>query len=170
MKQFFCAVLLATGFLAFGSDAQAQRLEATMSTGYLGYSKSSTQFDVSPGFYYQPLPSWGWLQLGGEITYQKLSERGGSTRNTVFMAGPIFNLNGSNLADAFYISLSLAYKSGGSDVVDLSSDDPNGFGYGLLFGRRITLGGTWSFRPSVGMISTGSSGLVVRPFAVSYRF
>jgi hypothetical protein len=172
MKHWIFTFLILSGFSTLGAlnVAHAQRFEAALSTGYLGYGKNSTQIDLGPGFFYQPKPAWGWLQLGGEISYQKLSERGGSTHALLFMAGPTFNLNGSVLADAYFVSIGFAYKSGSSDGVDATLEDPNGTGFYLMFGRRITLAPNWSLRPTVGMISTGGSGVIIRPFAVSYVF
>jgi hypothetical protein len=168
MKPFLLTVLLLlAGSTLFTPLSHAQRFEGTLSTGYLGFGKGASQFDIGPGIFYQPMPSWGWLQLGGELTYQKLAERGGSTKNMLVMAGPVFNLSGSVLSDAYYISVGVSYKSGSSDLADPTAESANGIGTYVMFGRRITLASTWSFRPSIGL---AAGGIVFRPFAVSYRF
>lgn len=157
--------------LASGGVAHAQRTEIALSTGYLGYSKSSFQFDVGPGIFYNPTPGMPWLQIGAEMTYQKIYERAGESSSMIALFGPVFNLNGANLGDAYFVSIGVAYKTGSSDVIDKTTADPYGVGYYLLFGRRINLGGTWSLRPSLGMVNPiGNGGIIFRPFAVSVRF
>lgn len=136
--------------------------EVFLSSGFLGISKGSSQYDLSPGVQKQIWLSW--LQLGGEVTYQKIAYRGGGSTNMLILAGPTANYDG------YFLSLGVALKSGSTDQVDSASDDPNGFGFHFLVGKRIPLGSGWSFRPSLGVVSTGSTGMVFRPFALSYSF
>lgn len=151
-------------------SVQTGRFEAFMSAGYLGISRGSMQFDLAPGFQVVPFPKINWLQVGGDITYQKISVSGGSTSNMMIMGGVTGNLGGATLNESFFVSLGLAIRSGSSDLEDTDGESPNGFGFYFLTGKRFPLGGPWCFRPSMGVVATGSTGMIFRPFAVSYHF
>jgi hypothetical protein len=144
-------------------------LEAYLSAGFLGLSSSSTQIDLSPGFNFKPLRNWNWLQLGGELTYQKITFQGGSATNFVLSGGPTFNL-GPTTGDASFISLGLLVKTGSASYEDPSAVDPNGFGFYLMAGKRFPLSTNLSMRPSIGVESAGSTALVIRPLAMSLLF
>ncbi len=166
--------LLGTGTQAFaqatkGGGYTSGRNEVYINTGFLGIGSGSSQYDLGPGFNYVPLPKISWLQIGGELTYQKLSYKGGSTKSTMIVAGVTANLGGTGLNDDFFIELGIGIRSGSSDVTD-GSDNPGGTGVAFLVGKRIPIGGAFSFRPSAGMISGGSSQLIFRPLGLSYFF
>jgi hypothetical protein len=163
------SILMLAGTLFLDASSQAQSLEMSLSSGFIGISKNSTQYDLSPGIQYQLLPSVTWLTIGGEVGYQKISHDLGSTKNFVVLAGPTFNIGPFN-RDAVFVSIGFAYKNGSSDVASSGVDDPNGTGYYFLVGKRIPLGTNWCFRPSLGVESTGTSGMVFRPLAVGYYF
>ena len=145
------------------------RFEFYASSGYVSLGAASA-FDLSPGFNFIPIAGWTWLQLGGEITYQKLTQQGGSTKSMLVQGGPTVNMGGTSTADAVFISLGIAYRSGSSDVVIAADDNPNGMGYYFIAGKRFPLSGGWSFRPSLGVVNTGTSGMVFRPIGISYLF
>ena len=146
------------------------RYEAFMSAGYLGLSASATEIDFAPGFLFIPIPKWSWLQLGGELTYQKVTYRGSSADNFLFFAGPTFNLGGLTVNDAFFVSLGVVGRAGSADLPDDAKLDPNGVGFYFLAGKRFPIAGGFSMRPSLGVVSSGTTGMVFRPFAVSYHF
>ena len=160
------------GGAAGGAKAVAganTKYEFHMSAGFLGLSSSSTQYDLAPGFDYKPISSWNWLQLGAEITYQKIAFRGGSSSNFVLMLGPTANF-GIGTGDSFFITLGFILKSGSTDAFDSTTTDPNGSGFCFLAGKRFPLSGSFSLRPSLGVLSAGTSGMVFRPFAMSFFF
>ncbi len=152
-----------------GAKATTGRYEAYMSTGYIGLVKSATSIDLAPGLQYTPIPSWSWIQVGGEIMYQRLTYQGGTTKAFVIMAGPTLNFGPAN-SESTFVSLGVAIRSGSSDYADPTSEDPSGFGYYLLMGKRMSIGGGWSLRPTLGVMSAGTGGLVFRPFALSLFF
>ena len=155
---------------AFADGAKGGgRYEAFMSAGYLGLSSSATEFDIAPGFQLIPFPTFSWLQAGGEITYQKIGYRGGSASNLMILAGVTGNL-GPSINDAFFVSLGVAIRSGSADLPDDTTTDPNGFGFYFFAGKRFPIGGGFSMRPSMGVVSCGTTGMVFRPFAISYTF
>ena len=117
-----------------------------------------------------PFARISWLQVGGELTYQKIAYKGGSTTNTVIMGDVTANIGGATINDSFFLTLGVAVRSGSSDVTDDSSPNPGGMGIAFMVGKRIPLGGAFSFRPSVGMLSGGSSELIFRPLGLSYFF
>jgi hypothetical protein len=169
------------GFYAMTAEsafAQAQgkttvttgRYEAFMSAGYLGLSSSSVIYDLAPGFEFIPLAKFSWFQLGGEITYQKISVRGGGASNFLVLAGPTANLGGATINESFFVSLGIAIRSGSSDLEDPTKVDPNGLGFYFFAGKRFPIAGGFSMRPSLGVVSTGTTGMVFRPFAMSYHF
>ena len=141
-----------------------------MSAGYVGISTSASEFDVAPGLQLVPFARFPWLQIGGEITYQKLGFRGGSASNLMLLGGPTINLNPVSLTDSFFVSLGVAYRSGSADVADETSVDPNGIGFYFFAGKRFPISGGFTLRPSMGVIACGTTGMVFRPFAVSYLF
>lgn len=152
-------------------SVQTGRFEVFMSAGYLGISKGSTQLDLAPGFQIVLFPKLNWLQVGGDITYQKIAVSGGSTSNMMIMGGVTGNL-GPTLNESFFVSMGIAIRTGSSDLEQaaVAGEDPNGFGFFFITGKRFPLGGPWCFRPSLGVVATGSTGMVFRPFAVSYHF
>jgi hypothetical protein len=146
------------------------RYEVTLSGGYLGFSTSSGQMSIAPSFYYKPLKT-DLFQVGAEIGYQSTSHRGVSASNMAILGGVAVNIG--NLSNAFYCMMGVALKSGsGGDFEDEETDDPNGFGYHFLCGKRLPIGGnpSWVFKPSVGVIAGGTGGMVFRPLAVSFLF
>lgn len=151
------------------SGGKGGKYEAFLSAGYLGISGSTSQFDIAPGFQFVPLAGMPWLQVGGELTYQKISFRGGATNNLMVLGGISANL-GASLNDAFFVSLGGAYRSGSSDTIDSTAADPNGIGFYFFAGKRFPISGGFSLRPSLGVVSCGTTGMVFRPFAVSYHF
>ena len=154
---------------AAGGGASSGRFETFMSAGYLGISSSASQYDIAPGLQLVPFAKFSWLQAGGELTYQKISFRGGSTSNLMLLLGVTANL-GTSTNDAFFVSLGPALRSGSTDSVNASSVDPNGIGFYFFTGKRFPISGGFSLRPSLGVVSCGSTGMVFRPFAVSYLF
>jgi hypothetical protein len=146
------------------------RYEVTLSGGYLGLSTSSGQINLAPAFYFKPLRS-DLLQVGGELGYQKTSHQGGSASNLDVLGGIAINIG--NLSSAFYCMMGVALKGGsGGAGEDTAAVDPNGVGYHFLCGKRIPIGGnpSWVFKPSVGVIAGGTSGMVFRPLAISFLF
>lgn len=143
--------------------------EFFLSSGFVGLNSSASAYDLSPGFNIKPLAGWDWLQVGGEVTYQKLSHQGGGTNSMTIIAGPWFNL-GPSTGEAVFVGLGVAHRSGSSDVVDTAIDDPNGLGFFFIAGKRFPLSASFSFRPSLGVISAGTTGLVFKPLALSYHF
>lgn len=146
------------------------KFEATLSGGFLGFSTSSGQIDLSPAFYYKPLHT-DLLQVGGELGFQKTSHRGNSASNFDALAGVAINIG--NLSSAFFCMMGVAIKGGsGGTGEDPTATDPNGFGYHFLCGKRLPIGGnpSWVFKPSVGVIAGGTGGMVFRPLAVSFLF
>jgi len=144
--------------------------EATLSGGFLGFATSSSEMNLAPAFYFKPLRT-DLIQIGGELGYQKVSHRGSSASNFDALAGVAINIG--NLSSAFYCMMGLALKGGsGGAAEDSTAADPNGFGYHFLCGKRIPIGGnpSWVFKPSVGVIAGGTSGMVFRPLAISYLF
>jgi len=173
-------VLCAASLLSFARVAEAQgggktsvstgRFEAFMSAGYLGISSSATEFDLAPGFQFIPLAKFSFLQVGGELTYQKVGFRGSSASNFLMLAGPTFNLGGATINDSFFVSLGIAMRSGSADLPEETSADPNGIGFYFFAGKRFPIAGGFAMRPSLGVVSCGTTGMVFRPFAVSYHF
>jgi hypothetical protein len=162
-------VFAQTGGGGSGGGSTAHRGELYLIAGALGISSGSTQVDAGPGFQFVPFQSVDWLQLGGEATYQKVSYRGSSGNNLLILAGMTANI-GPNVLEAVFISLGFARRTGSMPLSDLSAVDPNGSGFYFVAGKRIPITGTVSLRPSLGMVSTGTSGMIFRPFAVSYMF
>ena len=179
--------ILAFGFLCgvgFTSNAFAQAkaaggggggvttgpFEAYLSGGFIGMASSASEFELSPGFQFKPFSSLGWLQVGGEITYQKLSHQGGSTKNMMVLGGFTVNLSGATVNEAAFVSLGIADRSGSSDVQDTTSVSPDGIGYYFMAGKRFPFSGGWSYRPTVGIVNTGASAFIFRPLAISYHF
>ena len=107
--------------------------------------------------------------MGGEITYQKIAFRGGDTSNLEVMLGPTANF-GSGTGDSFFLAFGLAIKAGSTDIPDTSTENPNGVGFYFIVGKRFPIGGNFSLRPSLGVVSTGTTGMVFRPFAISYFY
>lgn len=145
------------------------RFEGFASALYMGISRGSTQLALAPGFNFVLFPKIPWLQAGGEVTYQKIAAAGGSTTTFLIMGGLTGNI-GPTLNESFFVSLGLGTRSGSGDVEDTSSENPNGFGFYFITGKRFPLGGGWCFRPSMGVLAAGSTGLLIRPFSVSYHF
>ena len=143
--------------------------EGYLSAGFLGFSSSSTQIDLSPGFNFKPLRIFNWLQVGGEATYQKITFQGGSATNFVLSGGPTFNL-GATTGEASFVSLGLLVKTGSASYEDPAAVDPSGFGFYLMAGKRFPLSPNLSLRPSIGVQSAGSTALVIRPLAMSILF
>ena len=153
-----------------GASNSTFKYEVTLSGGYLGFSTSSGQINLAPSFYYKPLRT-DLFQVGGEVGYQSTTHRGNSASNMAALAGVAVNIG--NLSSAFYCMMGFAMKAGsGGTGEDLTASDPNGFGYHFLCGKRIPIGGnpSWVFKPSVGVIAGGTSGMVFRPLAVSFLF
>ncbi len=159
---------LSTPVFAQGGGASGG-IESFMSAGYLGMSSSASQFDVAPGLQFSPFSKFAWLQAGGELTFQKISFRGGSTSNLMILAGITANM-GASLTDSFFVSLGPAFRSGSTDTPDPATPDPNGIGFYFFAGKRFPIAGGFSLRPSLGVVSCGTTGMVFRPFAVSYLF
>ncbi len=163
-------ILLLLVFLPTLAQAQGAggggRFEVALASTHIGFSTSSSQFDFGPGVWFALFP---WLQLGGDASYQKMSYRGGATYNWTFMVGPTFSL-GPNFQDAFFASVGLVLRIGGSDFEDATTADPDGFAFYFMAGKRFVLGGPFSFRPSLGMMSSGTTAFIVRPLAVSMTF
>jgi len=151
------------------SPAHASNPEAFLSAGYLGIASSSSQIDISPGYQFNPFPSITWLQIGGELTYQKVSFRGSSASNILLSGGLTGNI-GPTLPDDVFISFGFAYRSGSADGSDGSTANPNGLGYYFIAGKRFPISPSISIRPSMGIVSCGTTGLVFRPLAISYLF
>ena len=152
-----------------GAGSNSHRGELYVIAGALGISSGSTQLDIGPGFQFVPFQSVSWMQMGAEATYQKVSYRGSSGNNLLVLAGFTANIGPLPL-EAVFISLGFAYRSGNMPLSDSSAVDPNGNGFYFVAGKRIPITGSVSLRPSLGMVSTGTSGMVFRPFAVSYMF
>ena len=153
-----------------GASSSTYKYEVTLSGGYLGFSTSSGQINLEPSFYYKPLRT-DLFQVGGEIGYQSTTHQGSTASNMAVLAGVAINVG--NLSSAFYCMMGMAIKSGsGGTGEDSTATNPNGFGYHFLCGKRIPIGGnpSWVFKPSVGVISGGTGGMVFRPLAVSYLF
>ena len=146
------------------------RFEAFMSAGYIGISSSAKEFDIAPGFQMIPISQFSWFQVGAEITYQKMSYRGSGASNVLFLGGPTFNLGGATVNDSFFASLGPVIRAGSSDLPDLASVNPNGFGFFFFVGKRFPISGGIALRPSMGVISAGSTGMIFRPFAMSFHF
>lgn len=153
-----------------GPAVSTGRFEAFMSALYVGLSRGSNQLDLAPGFQFVPFSKFNWLQVGGDLTYQKISVQGGSSVNFMVMAGLTGNLGGATLNDSFFISTGFAIRTGSSDGEDTAEESPNGVGFYFLTGKRFPIGGGWCLRPSMGVVATGSTGMVIRPFAISYHF
>ncbi len=161
------SVVMVVQIDAHAADAKSEgftpaSFEIDMSSGLLGFSKSSSQFDIGLGLQVRSL--WSWLQWSAEMDYQKISFRGGSTSNTLYLFGPTVNL------DSYIFSLGMALKSGSTDLLDSSTSDPTGTGFYFIVGRHIVLSPGWSLRPTFGVVSAGTSGIVFRPFALAYSF
>ena len=152
-----------------GKSASTGRFEAYMSTGYIGLVKDASSIDIAPGFEYGPIPGWTWLQVGGELMYQRLSYQGGTTKSWVAVLGPTLNFGPAN-SDSTFVSVGLGIRGGSSDYADPSAQNPGGVGYYFIVGKRISIGGGWSLRPTAGIMSAGTGGLVIRPFALSLFF
>lgn len=181
LKGFFLTVVMFSSLLGSRAWAQAAggkeeggtssfRYEVTLSGGYLGFSTSSGQISIAPSFYWKPLKT-DLFQVGGEFGYQSTSHQGNSASNMAILAGVAVNIG--NLSHAFYCMMGMALKGGsGGDAEDATADDPNGFGYHFLCGKRLPIGGNpqWVFKPSVGVIAGGTGGMVFRPLAVSFLF
>ncbi len=153
-----------------GPAVSTGRFEVFASAFYMGISRGSSQLDLAPGFQVVPFGNVKWLQVGGDITYQRISVAGGSTVNFMVMAGLTGNLGGATLNDSFFISSGLALRTGSGDIEDTSEESPNGFGFYFITGKRFPIGGGWCLRPSMGVVAAGSTGMVIRPFAISYHF
>jgi hypothetical protein len=139
--------------------------EAYLSSGIANISSGSTRYDVSPGYAHTILP---WLSVGGELGYTKTTYQDNSVSSMLVLGGPTANF-GPTPADAFFVSLGVAYRSGsGSPTSTVVSEDPGGVGFYLMTGKRFPLIGGISFRPSLGVVATGSTGIIVRPLAISY--
>ncbi len=179
MKQIVTRLILASAFLftpfsfaqsagdAASKAAAGGKYEAFMSAGYAGISSSASEYDIIPGVGLAPLAKFPWFQITGELTYQKIAYRGSSTTNMMVLAGPTVNLS-SNFTDSAFISLGIADRMGTATTTDTSAVDSNGIGFYFIAGKRIPLTGALSFRPSLGVVSTGVTGMVFRPFALSY--
>ncbi|MBC7398279.1 MAG: hypothetical protein H7333_12625, partial [Bdellovibrionales bacterium] len=154
---------------SFAQGGGSSTFEATMGAGYLGISRSASQFDIAPGLQFVPFSSLSWLQIGAEATYQNISFRGGSTSNVMILAGITANV-GPVMNDAFFISLGPAFRSGLTDAVDDATPDPSGTGFYFFTGKRFTISGGFTLRPTIGVVSCGTTGMVFRPFAVSLLF
>lgn len=162
-----CFCLLPSSALAEGGGSSG-KFEVALSGGFLGFSSSSSQMDLAPSFYYKPLQT-DLVQVGAEIGYQKTAHRGNSASNMAILAGAQMNIGPLN--SAYFCAFGIALKSGsGGAAEDASQDDPNGFGYHFLCGKRIPLGGAWALKPNLGVIAGGTSGMVFRPLAVSFVF
>ena len=100
-----CSLLLLAQVQAFaqaGGGASSGRFESFMSAGYLGLSSSASQYDIAPGLQLVPFAKFSWLQAGGELTYQKISFRGGSTSNLLLLFGITANV-GPSTNDSFQV-------------------------------------------------------------------
>ena len=136
----------------------------------MGLGQVASGFDLAPGFQLKPFAGLSWLQVGGEITYQKLTHQGGETKNTLILGGFTVNLSGATINEAAFVTIGIADRSGSSDVQDTNLVSPDGLGYFLVAGKRFALSGGWSLRPTLGIVNTGASAFLVRPLAVSYCF
>jgi hypothetical protein len=154
---------------ASGGAGGAGSAEFFLSAGNLGIGASATQISVAPGFNFAPFPTFAWFQLGGEITYQKITYEGSSSSSVLSFVGPTFSV-GPYQADSVFISIGAAYRSGTSPLADSTAVDPNGLGFYFLAGKRIPINASLAFRPSLGMVSCGSTGLIFRPLALTYIF
>ncbi len=96
---------------------------------------------------------------------------------------------GGPTESAYFVTLGFALKTGSatidgvdpyagttntSGVVTNQSgkavSDPNGAGFGMFLGKRFMIVGKLSYRPSVGVMSTGSVQFVINAFAASFAF
>lgn len=163
----------AAGPAASGTKSAAVssgRYEFFMNSGFIGISSGASQYDLGPGFQFIPFSRFSWLQTGGELTYQKISYKGGSTGSTLILLGLTVNLGGNTINECFFANVGFGLKSGSTTVEDPLADDPGGSGFFFVVGKRIPLGGAFSFRPSFGMVSAGKSEILVRPIGLSILF
>ncbi len=179
---------------AFIMNASAH--EAFLNAGTIGLSGGDSNIQLSPGFSYTYSP---FLQFSANITLSSASYMNNSVFSLSGMLGPTINI-GDNIQNAYFIMAGLAFKTasatdstgvaapaGGSTTASSSSastsssgsssssssstlQDPSGVGFGFMFGKRFPLYGPVAYRPSIGVMVTGTMGFVINIFAASYSF
>jgi hypothetical protein len=152
----------------------------------LGFALSSgdAKISLSPGFSYG---FTNWLGLTANLSFESSSYLLTRVQKINAFLGPILQL-GDNMENAYFLAIGGAYRTGGvyydgtkleptssTNGLILSSkgtavNDPSGFGFGLFLGKRFQISGPISFRPSVGLYTTGSIQFVLNLFSFSYSF
>lgn len=149
----------------------------------LGFSVASgdSNIQLSPGFNYGLLP---WLSAGANVTFHSSSYILTSITRLTILFGPTVNFGGGNINDSYFVFMGGALKTGsasqdGTTIQSTASggvvtatggsavNDPNGFGFALFVGKRFPIAGSISYRPSIGMMATGSIGFTINAFAAS---
>ncbi|MBI2606423.1 MAG: hypothetical protein HYW49_10115 [Deltaproteobacteria bacterium] len=181
------ALFLAPLILAiFSPSAHAQsKHEVYLNSGTIARSSGDSALTFSPG--YGMTLFFPWLQAGANVTVASSKFYDTGTFNFSVLAGPTFNIGGQ-IENDYFLSPGIAFKTGSASVagtarqlptggVSSTADangntytNPNGVGFGFLIGKRFLIAGKICYRPSVGVVSTGTLGFVINALAGSVHF
>lgn len=160
--------------------------EVFVSSATVMGSTNNSFYSVSPGYSMRVL---SWVQASANITLNSSSYMFTNVSSFQLMLGPTFNIAASPLENAFFVYTGLVIKSvsaeaNGVDVTPENSspganasssttpnkEDPSGVGFGLIAGKRFMVAPGLTFRPSIGVIGTGTLGYVINVMSASYCF
>lgn len=186
MKHTIALFLAPLVLTAFSPSARAQsKHEIYLNSGTVARSSGDSTLTFSPGYgmtFFFP-----WLQVGANVTIASSKFYDTNTFNLSVLAGPTFNIGGQ-IENDYFLSPGIAFKTGSASVsgtarqlptgaVNSTTDanghtytNPNGIGFGFLVGKRFLIAGKICFRPSVGVLSTGTLGFVINALAGSVHF
>ncbi len=164
--------------------------EAVLGTGNLTFLSGGNALDATMGIHLPVLP---WLQGGVTFNYQAKQQETTKVRSIFLFVGPTANFGAP--AEAFFMQLALAYRSGkvsdtsetdststattsttssssssSTDPATTTTDNPDGIGGALFFGKRFPLFSGVLYRPNVGLVLVGAFGFILNPVQLSYQF
>ncbi|RYZ68376.1 MAG: hypothetical protein EOP09_09545 [Proteobacteria bacterium] len=139
--------------------------ELSISSAGIALGGSQTEIGVGLG-YHRSFANW--LQGSFALLYQTLKFGETSVNAWSVRVGPTFNMDGV-INQAYFLGLGYAYRKG-DGAISSGATDPNATGPYLQFGKRISLGGTFSLRPNVSATFAGGAHIRLEPLSVSYFF
>lgn len=158
-------LLLVSALIFSGAGSVHASTEVTANAGAIGLGGGESQIALGGGYHRELL---SWLQGGGSLLYQTLGHGETKVNTWTLRAGPTFNMDGP-IPQAYFFSLGLTMRKGNGQIA-AGADDPNGTGAFIQFGKRIPLGGPFTFRPSFSASFAGGTHLRIEALAVSCFF
>ncbi len=158
-------LLLVSAIFMFSRGIAHASTEVTANAGAIGLGGGESQIALGGGYHREMLT---WLQVGGSLFYQTLGHGETKVNTMTLRLGPTLNMDGP-IPQSYFFSLGLTMRKG-NGVIAAGADDPNAIGAYIQFGKRISLGGPFSFRPSVSASFAGGMHIRIEVLSVSYFF